>query len=354
MAKKKKDETETESGSAVSVEDLLTKFSKEFGNIVYETKDILEEKIDIIPVTPGLDMGLSGGIPEATWGVITGKEKAGKTTLAMHIASKAQQRNKNRHVFFLAPENRYKKKNLELILDNHPNFDRDRFHVIMSTAEKILTAEDFLNIAEHILRNIPHSVVIVDSYSMLSSELEQTQELGKEIRGGSNKLLNAWFRRMSGPLRANKQIVIGITHIIANPSGYGSPYMEKSGAGIKYSCDWKLSVKSCTVDKSEGDLKASKQDVEWEVKESALGQGGAVIKTFLVYDKGYDENYEMAEISSELGLIEKKGSWFKLLFLEDIVDPLPNLQGMEKVRNYLENEPAHADLLRKKLCELWG
>jgi len=349
VAKKKKEE-EKEEVVDNSVKSVIDKLNKDYGDTIYDGQFFLDEDIQIVPVTPGLDIGLGGGVPRGSFGILSGKEKGGKTSLALKIGANAQKLDPETHVFVFATENRFKKKNIELMAKSL-GFDISRLHIVMSNANKILAAGDLLTMAEEVIYKIPRSVIIIDSYSAIATEDELTEDLIKEQRCGANKMLSKWFKRMSGPVRANKQIIIGITHIMANPSGYGAPTQEKTGIGIKYFADWKLMIKECKVDKADDDLKAYKQDVVWDVIESALAQGGARVKTFLVYELGYDDFYELASMGHEFGFIKQAASWYKLDYIEE---EEVKVQGFDKVRTYLFEHPDKAQLLKDKICELWA
>jgi len=144
--------------------------TKTFGDdIILSGNTVVDRKSIIIPVSPSLDIVLNGGIPEGSFVVFTGQPKCGKTTTSLDFAAAAQRPEyqgdlKNpREVYYLNIEGRLKKRDLEGI----PGLDLAKFHVIGSQQGKILHAEEYLQIAEKIINEIPGSVVIIDSYSAL-------------------------------------------------------------------------------------------------------------------------------------------------------------------------------------------
>ena len=318
---------------------------KNFGdNIILSGNALIDKKSVIIPVSPALDIILSGGIPEGSFVILTGQPKAGKTSLSLDFASTAQKPEYKgtlkspREVYYLNIEGRLKKRDLEGI----PGLDLDRFHVIGSQEGKILHAEEYLQIAEKIINEIPGSVVIIDSYSALCTEAEITSDMDKMQRADGAKLLSKFCRKVANVIPVNRNIVIGITHLMGNPTGYGAEFKEKSGQSIAYQTDVKLRVKSFKPWTLGTDTTQIGQEMEWQAIWSALGPPGGICTSYLRYGKGIDKYMESITLASDIGIIHKGGAWYTLSFLED----KPKFQGTEKVRNYLlENNQAYEVLV---------
>ena len=319
--------------------------NKTFGdNIILTGNSVVDKKNVIIPVSPALDIILNGGIPEGSFVILTGMPKVGKTSLSLDFAATAQKPEyqgglKNpREVYYLNIEGRLKKRDLEGI----PGLDLSRFNVIGSQEGKILHAEEYLQIAEKIINEVPGSVIIIDSYSALCTEAEITSEMNKMQRADGAKLLKKFCRKVSNVIPVNKNIVIGITHLIGNPTGYGAEYKEGGGTGIAYQVDIKLRAKSSKPWTLSADSTQIGQEVEWQVICSSLGAPGGVITSYLRYGQGIDKYMEAITLASDIGIIHKGGAWYTLTALPD----KPKFQGTEKVRNFLlENPKASEDLI---------
>jgi recombination protein RecA len=311
---------------------------KSFGDDIIVTGNaILDKKSVIIPVSPSLDILLNGGIPEGSFVVLTGQPKCGKTTSSLDFAATAQQEKykgdlKNpREVYYLNIEGRLKKRDLEGI----PGLTLERFHVIGSQQGKILHAEEYLQIAEKIINEVPGSVLIIDSYSALCTEAEITSEMDKMQRADGAKLLAKFCRKVANVIPVNKNIVIGITHLMGNPTGYGAEFKEKSGQAIAYQTDIKLRAKSFKPWTLGVDNTQIGQEIEWQVICSALGPPGGNITSYIRYGQGIDKYTEAIILGSDMGLIHKGGAWYTLNCVED----KPKFQGTEKVRQYLVEHP---------------
>ena len=313
----------------VAIQDSI---KKDFGaGIMLNANSIIDKKTITIPVSPALYLILNGGITEGSFVVLTGQPKCGKTTTSLDFAATAQKEEYSaeqpRTVYYLNIEGRLKKRDLEGI----PDLDLDRFNIIGSQTGKILHAEEYLQIAERIINEDPGCVMIIDSYSALCTEAEITSDMNKMQRADGAKLLAKFCRKVANVIPVNRNIVIGITHLMGNPTGYGAEFKEKSGQSIAYQTDIKLRAKSYKPWLLGTDNTQIGQQVEWQTICSALGPPGGNITSFIRYGKGIDKETELINLSVDLGLINKGGAWYSLSFLDDKT----KFQGTEKVRNFL-------------------
>lgn len=331
-------------------EDVIKKFGDE---IILSGNALVDKKVLTIPFSPSLDIALNGGIPEGSFVVLTGQPKCGKTTSSLDFAATAQRLEyahssfkDGRQVYYLNIEGRLKKRDLEGI----PGLNLDRFNVIGSQQGKILHAEEYLQIAERIINEIPGCVLIIDSYSALCTEAEITSDMDKMQRADGAKLLAKFCRKVANVIPVNRNIVIGITHLMGNPTGYGAEFKEKSGQAIAYQTDIKLRAKTFKPWVTGTDNTQIGQEIEWQVVCSALGAPGALATSYIRYGQGIDKHTELINLACDLGVIQKGGAWYTVACIEDA----PKLQGVEKVRSFLlENSEAY-DKVNLSVKELLG
>ena len=321
---------------------------KTFGSdVMMSATALVDRESVIVPVGPSLDIVLNGGIPEGSFVVLTGQPKCGKTTTSLYFAATAQDDKykgdlkTSRKVYYLNIEGRLKKRDLEGI----PHLDFDRFEVIGSQQGKILHAEEYLQIAEKIINEEPGSIVIIDSYSALCTEAEITSDMSKMQRADGAKLLAKFCRKVANVIPVNKNIVIGITHLMGNPTGYGAEFKEKSGQAVAYQTDIKLRAKTFKSWAPGSDGTQIGQEVDWQVVCSALGPPGAVITSYIRYGEGIDKYTELITLASDFGIIQKGGSWYTI----DSVKDKPKFQGTEKLRKFLVENPETFDNILSEL-----
>jgi recombination protein RecA len=331
-------------------DDVIKKFGDE---VILTGNALVDKKVLTIPVSPSLDLILNGGIPEGSFVVLTGQPKCGKTTTSLDFAATAQQLKyaygsfkEGRQVYYLNIEGRLKKRDLEGI----PGLDLERFHIIGSQQGKILHGEEYLQIAEKIINEIPGCVLIIDSYSALCTEAEITSDMDKMQRADGAKLLAKFCRKVANVIPVNKNIVIGITHLMGNPTGYGAEFKEKSGQAIAYQTDIKIRAKKFSAWVVGTETTQIGQEITWQVLCSALGPPGGEITSYLRYGQGIDKHTELINLASDLGLINKGGAWYTITTVEE----KPKFQGTEKVRQYIIDNPKVYENLLKEVKSTMG
>jgi recombination protein RecA len=353
MAKKKKEDVQ-DVEYEVDIDKINEEIRKQYGtHIVKGVSSLIDAPPQVIPISPMFDMNLCGGITEGISINLSGPPKSGKSTCALSIAADCQKpENGGRHVFYYNVEGRLKRRDVLGI----KGIDINKFELIGSEKGKILTAQDYLQIAEKYIIGVPNSVHIIDSYSSLCTAEEYGSEMDKFQRADGAKLLKKFSRKISNVIPVNRTILIGIQHLIANVNGYGG-MVEAGGMGIAYGSDIRLRATHFKYllaggkdDDEEADGAAIGQKVFWKVVWNALGPPGAKFTSFIKYGSGIDRERELLEIATSLGLIEKGGAWYTFSFLEEE----KKFQGAENARQALADNPEWYESLNKKFRETMG
>lgn len=332
-----------------SVEDAI---QKQFGkNILVNGSSILNREPIIIPVSPKIDLILGGGIPEGSFVIFTGQPKVGKSLSSLDFAATCQKPEyggefcpDGRDVYYYDFEGRLKKRDLEGI----PHLNIDKFHIIQSQPGKILHGEEYLQIEQTLISSKPGSVHINDSFSALCTEAEITSGMDQMQRADGPKLLAKFCRKISNIIPVNRNIVIGITHLMGNVSGKGKKWLEKSGQSIAYQVDVKLYAQAMRPWKDKNETQIG-QETDWQCVTSAIGPPGKVTTSYIRYGLGIDKVQELAILGCDLGIISKGGSWYSFDFLGQ--EEPPKAQGIEKVRQKLIDNPEWQKQLNDKICE---
>jgi recombination protein RecA len=305
MSKLKKTNKFTEDNVSNSI---VTKY----GDVVRSGTEVLQNinSLNIIGISPALDIALGGGLREGSVVVMTGDPKSGKTTTALHFASKCQQ--KNKRVIYVNTEGRLSKQNFDGIKGLQP----ENILIIESTDERVLSAEDFLNIIEYYINNDPGCLIIADSLSNMVPACELEGEVRTGVRNALPRLLSMFFKRISGTLMKNKTILICITHNIANTGG--SPYapqkMADCGNMLQYQAGTNMVIThrgKWQVPKDTGPHVG--QIANWSIKTSnAGGRPNSTAEGWIRYGVGVDEVQEVIQIACEFRLIKTAGAWYTI------------------------------------------
>ena len=310
---------------------------KEYGKSSFFTADSLLETEDVvIPISPALDLILSGGIPEGSFVLVTGPPKIGKTTMCLQFAANAQKEEfGGRDVHFFNVEGRLKKLNILGIRGLQAN----KIQVIGSSQEKILYAEDYLDILIKYVESKPNSVFILDSLSQLCSKERQANDIGNRFRDNVPLMLADFTKKISNILPINKSIFLGITHLIANQGQGHKVWLEASGQKVQYQADVKLKATHQNPH-LDGDKQVG-QIIHWLCETSALGPPMMKADSLLRYGQGLDMEYELLNMCIDIGIVQKGGSW---LTMPDET----KIQGIEKACAKLRENPNLYNELNKQ------
>ncbi len=338
MAKKKEAPPEKVGNDKDQIHDAII---KKHGDVFLSADYFIGRPKKIIPISPTLDNVLGGGIPQGSWVVITGKEKLGKTTLCLSFAANAQKQ--GYHIYYFNIEGRIKERDWLGIegLDLSP----EKLTVIGSSEEGVvMTGEQYLDTLLDLAHGKKDSVFILDSVSQLCSSKKHAHEnLAESFRDDMPSMMSTVTKRCCNVLPVNRNIMMFITHIIADTSGKSmSGYSEASGRKIQYQADVKLKA-TYKKDYEVQDRQVG-QEVFWQCDTNALSASPhQKCSSMLRYGVGVDKYYDLLNICKEIGLVPGS-TWLTI--------GEQKLQGMENAVKYLKNNPEAYDNLLKQFEEL--
>lgn len=360
---------------------------KKYGKgVITKATDFVNKEVKILSWSPAIDLAI-GGVPKGTVTILTGPPKCGKTISSLHLAAKAQADDPKCQVFFINIEGRIKRRDLLGI----PGLDMDRFHVIGSylieddeepgkQTGRIISGEEYLDMTVELINGVPHSVVIMDSISQLLSENEVEDSVGKKQRAPMSIILSNFFKHICNVTPVNQVIVLAITHITANVSGWGKATKETGGNKAWYASDIKLECvrseywtgKEKESDKESDDDKICTdppigKKIHWLVHATATNAiPGTKFISYLRFGNGIDETKEAVDIAISVGFIRKKGAWFTLMFLENHLELIGTsewneeaeksvkYQGFDKMYAALTGNPAWLKNMKLDLSKMLG
>jgi recombination protein RecA len=324
-------------------------FIKKYGDYVTTGDKVLETKRNYktISISPAIDLALGGVVKEGSWMILSGPPKVGKTTTTMQIIANCQAL--GRKIIYLDVEGRLKEMNFEV-----PGIDPSKVQVIRSGDEP-LAAETFLDIARKLVaaKENEGCVLVIDSISSLIPLRDLDEDISGMTRPGLPKILSDFVKKLGQTVPNQKCLIILITHMITNTSGYGKSKMADGGVKIQFQADTRMEVKTVSPWESAGSSKENKNviglKVTWEVLCSSIGAPFKTCDSWIRFGHGIDKVQEIIMIAIDLGLISVAGSWYNLDFIES---EKVKLQGQEKVYNYLSERKEFYALLEAKVKEM--
>lgn len=312
-------------------------------NFLIPMSALREEQGRTFKTTLALDIALSGGIPEGSSVLMSGKPKVGKTTLALHYVQQCHRADPTKKAFFFDVEGRLRTE----LIDCFPDINRDNFSIVRSNSAKILTAEDFLNLIYQTLKDYPKCVCILDSIAALCPESELSSNIGDGVKmAGTASLMYKMFRRVSQILPVTGSTFIALTHMIANPNpgpgkkSYGvGGNAPQYGASVWLEGGWKQDIE-------DSNNKTIGQTAHFYIVASALGAPGADVSIPIIYGKGVDEAVDLFNLACEFGIIQKSGAWYLLPNQKE------KIQGQAAVTDVLRKNKTLYDNLYSQIREM--
>lgn len=276
---------------------------------------LASEKIDrprrILPIALSMDIALSGGLPEGISVLLSGKPKAGKTSLCLLILKNAQAQ--GRKVFYLDIE----AKLTAALLKTVDGLDHSNLIIVKNTAEQPpLSAEQWLDIIERIIKDHPGAVIVADSIAALSTLIELSESTGdRSDMGGVPRLLAQFYRRTLQIIDGNNCILIWISQLMTSREKMGKKWVEKGGMAVQYFASAIINVDYTKTWDVDADTQAPLgHDIHFKIVHSPLGRPSLPCSLPLRYGHGIDAERDVAVLAENFGLVSRSGAWLTIVY----------------------------------------
>jgi recombination protein RecA len=287
--------------------------------------------LDIEVISTGclsLDRALGvGGVPRGRVTEIYGPDGAGKTTLAQHVVAEAQK------VGGIAAYI-----DMEHALD--PAYARrcgvDVDVLLISQPD---TGEQALEIAETLIRSGAIDVIVIDSVAALVPRAEIEGEMGDSHPGLQARLMSQALRKLSGAIKQSNTALI-FTNQLREKIGvmFGNPETTSGGRALKFYASVRLDIRRITSIKERGELIGTRTRVR--VTKNKVAPPFRVAEFDLMYAEGISRDGDLLDMAVELGVMEKRGSYYYYRDGDDYV-----AQGRENTKEFLrENADVAAEI----------
>ena len=342
MAKSKKDEVvapqqQTEaSGKLAAIKLAMEQIEKQYGKgsiMRLGERSGDRFKIDVIPTgSIALDLALGvGGFPRGRIIEIYGPEASGKTTVALHVIAEAQKR--GGQCAFVDAEHALDPARAEIIGVNLDD-------LLMSQPD---TGEQALEITETLIRSGALDVIVVDSVAALVPRAELEGEMGDAVMGLQARLMSQALRKLTGAISKSKTVLI-FTNQLRQKIGimFGNPETTPGGLALKFYSSVRLDIRRIEVLKDGDTVIGSRHRVR--VVKNKVAPPLRVAEFDIMNDEGISKCGGILDVAVDLGLIDKKGSFFNY-------NGKPLAQGREAAKNALKADLKLADEIDKKIRE---
>ncbi|RKX96689.1 MAG: recombinase RecA [Spirochaetes bacterium] len=318
-----------------ALETALVSIEKQFGkgSIMKLGQKDTDLDIDVIPTgSLTLDIALGvGGIPRGRIIEIYGPESSGKTTLALHIMAQAQKL--GGIAAFIDAEHaldpRYAK-NLGVDIEN----------LLVSQPD---TGEQALEITESLVRSGALDVIVVDSVAALVPRAEIEGDMGDSHMGLQARLMSQALRKLTGVINKSNTSVIFINQIrLKIGVMFGNPETTTGGNALKFYSTIRLDIRRTETLKKGTEALGNR--VKVKVAKNKVAPPFKIAEFEIMFDKGISKEGEILDIGSELGIIQKSGTWYS--YGDERIG-----QGREIAKKFLSDNPKIMEDIEAKIRE---
>ena len=295
--------------------------------------DKVLEKIPSIPTgSLGLDIALGiGGLPKGRVVEIYGPESSGKTTLTLEVTAQCQKLGGT--AAFIDAEHAldpiYAEKlgvNVEELLISQPD-----------------TGEEALEITDILVHSGGVDVLVIDSVAALVPKAEIEGEMGDSHMGLQARLMSQALRKITGNVKKSNTLVIFINQI-RHKIGvmFGSPETTSGGNALKFYASCRLDIRRIGTVKEGDEVVGNETRVK--VVKNKVSPPFKQAEFQIIYNKGINRLGELLDRGSDLGILEKSGSWYSL-------EGEKIGQGKAKAVEFLQENPKIAEKIEKQILE---
>jgi len=258
--------------------------------------------VDVPVISTGalsLDIALGiMGFPRGRIIEVFGPESSGKTTLCMHVIANAQKA--GGVAAFIDAEHavdpQYAKRigvNIDNLLISQPD-----------------CGEDALNIVNTLISSNAVDIIVIDSVAALVPKAEFEGQVGDSFMGLQARMMSQALRKITGAVSRSRTCCI-FTNQIREKIGvmFGNPETTTGGNAMKFYCSLRLDIRKInTIKDAAGEAVGARAKVK--VVKNKLAPPFKIAEFDIMWNEGISRIGSIIDVASDLGLLEKRGSWF--------------------------------------------
>ena len=186
-------------------------------------------------------------------------------------------------------------------------------------------------------------VLVIDSVAALVPKAEIEGEMGDSHMGLQARLMSQALRKITGNVKKSNTLVIFINQI-RHKIGvmFGSPETTSGGNALKFYASCRLDIRRIGTVKEGDEVVGNETRVK--VVKNKVSPPFKQAEFQIIYNKGINRLGELLDRGSDLGILEKAGSWYSL-------EGEKIGQGKAKAVEFLQENPKISEKIEKQILE---
>ena len=270
-----------------------------------------------------------GGIPRGRVTEVYGPESSGKTTLCQHIVAEAQ-----------------KQGGVCAFIDMEHALDPDYAGRCGVNIDDLYisqpdTGEQALEITETLVRSGAVDLIVIDSVAALVPRAEIEGDMGDAPMGMQARLMSQALRKLSGVIKQTNTAVV-FTNQLRQKIGvmFGNPETTTGGMALKFYASVRLDIRRIESIKAGKEVTGNR--VRVRIKKNKVAPPFKTAEFDIMYNEGISKFGGLLDIGVEMGLIEKRGSFYSC-------NEERLAQGRENAKQALREQPELAVELEQRI-----
>lgn len=319
--------TKRKSSREQALEEAIAQIERNFGRGAVMRMSENDSFRNVEAISTGslsLDIALGiGGLPRGRIIEIYGAESAGKSTLAMSTVAQAQKA--GGVCAYVDVEHA-----MDPVYAEANGVDIDS--LLISQPD---SAEQALEIVEHLVRSSALDMVVLDSVAALVPASEIRGEMGEFQVGAQARLMSQALRKLTATINKTKTVCIFINQLREKVGVvYGSPEVTPGGRALKFYSSVRIDMRRKESLKNGKEITGNR--VRVRVVKNKVAPPFRQAEVDIIFNEGISMEGDLLELGVEHGIVQKRGSFYS--YGETRLG-----QGREASRIFLKEHPEMRD-----------